>query len=47
MALVSGESDAQTLWHHGVAALAVPARERWSEEREDTRLRAAVECPCG
>ena len=20
---------------------------RWSEEREDTRLRAAVECPCG
>src|SRR5690242_12408447 len=20
---------------------------RWSEEREDTRLRAAVDCPCG
>src|SRR5262249_39305195 len=30
--LVEGESDAQTLWHHGVPALGLPGAATWKEE---------------
>jgi hypothetical protein len=32
--LVEGESDAQTLWHHGIPALGVPGATNWNEERD-------------
>jgi putative DNA primase/helicase len=30
--LVEGESDAQTLWHHGIPALGIPGAGSWQEE---------------
>ena len=30
--LVEGESDAQTLWHHGIPALGIPGANSWREE---------------
>jgi hypothetical protein len=30
--LVEGESDAQTLWYHGIAALGVPGANNWKAE---------------
>ncbi len=32
--LVEGESDCQTLWHHGVAALGLPGAGMWREGRD-------------
>jgi hypothetical protein len=36
--LVEGESDCHTLWHHGIAALAVPGATNWREERDAPHL---------
>lgn len=33
--LVEGESDAQTLWHHGIPALGIPGANNWREEWAD------------
>jgi hypothetical protein len=38
VALVEGESDAQTLWYHGVSALGVPGASNWREERDAPHL---------
>lgn len=32
--IVEGESDAQTLWHHGFAALGLPGAGNWNEARD-------------
>lgn len=32
--IVEGESDAQTLWHHGFPALGLPGAGNWKEERD-------------
>ena len=32
--IVEGESDAQTLWHHGFPALGLPGAALWNEERD-------------
>lgn len=32
--LVEGESDAQTLWYHDIAALGVPGASNWREDRD-------------
>lgn len=49
--LVEGESDAQTLWHHGVPALGIPGvdtwKERWSEHLEEVGKVYAVIEPDG
>jgi hypothetical protein len=36
--LVEGESDAQTLWHHGIEALGLPGAGTWREERDAHHL---------
>lgn len=36
--LVEGESDAQTLWHHGIPALGFPGATNWNEERDAAHL---------
>ena len=36
--LVEGESDAQTLWHHGFAALGLPGAASFNAERDDPHL---------
>jgi hypothetical protein len=36
--LVEGESDAQTLWYHGFAALGLPGAANWNEARDATLL---------
>jgi hypothetical protein len=36
--LVEGESDAQTLWLHDIAALGIPGAGNWREERDAARL---------
>jgi hypothetical protein len=33
MVLVEGESDAQTLWYHGIPAFGIPGANNWKEER--------------
>jgi restriction endonuclease S subunit len=49
--LVEGESDAQTLWHHGLAALGVPGagtwRGEWTEHLEGVEKVYAVVEPDG
>lgn len=32
--VVEGESDAQTLWQHGIGALGIPGANNWKEERD-------------
>jgi hypothetical protein len=32
--LVEGESDAHTLWHHGIPAIGLPGATNWREERD-------------
>jgi hypothetical protein len=36
--LVEGESDAQTLWYHGVPALGIPGAGSWREDRDAPHL---------
>ena len=36
--LVEGESDAQTLWYHGIPALGVPGANAWKEGRDAPKL---------
>jgi hypothetical protein len=36
--LCEGESDAQTLWHHGIAALGLPGAGTWKEDRDAPHL---------
>ena len=36
--IVEGESDAQTLWSHGIAALGIPGADSWKEERDARSL---------
>jgi hypothetical protein len=36
--LVEGESDTQTLWHHGYPALGLPGAGNWNEERDVEHL---------
>ena len=38
IALVEGESDAQTLWQHGIAAVAVPGANQWNDRRDASLL---------
>ena len=38
IALVEGESDCHTLWHHGIAALGLPGANGWKEPRDAARL---------
>jgi hypothetical protein len=37
--LVEGESDAQTLWFHDIAALGIPGATNWNDERDADLLR--------
>ena len=34
IAMVEGESDCHTLWHHGIAAVGLPGAGTWKEERD-------------
>src|SRR5262249_11483199 len=34
VALVEGESDTQTLWHHGIPAIGLPGASNWREDRD-------------
>jgi hypothetical protein len=36
--LVEGESDVQTLWHHGIPALGIPGAGNWREDRDAQHL---------
>src|SRR3989442_743910 len=36
--LVEGESDAHTLWFHGIPALGIPGASNWREDRDATHL---------
>lgn len=36
--LVEGESDSQTLWHHGIPALGIPGASNWNESRDAAHL---------
>jgi hypothetical protein len=36
--LVEGESDAHTLWHHGIPALGLPGASTWREDRDLVHL---------
>jgi hypothetical protein len=36
--LVEGESDAQTLWHHGIPAVGLPGANGWREQRDAQHL---------
>ena len=49
--LVEGESDAQTLWHHGIPALGIPGantwKPQWAEHLEDIETVYAVVEPDG
>jgi hypothetical protein len=38
VALVEGESDCQTLWHHGIGALGMPGAGNWREARDAEQL---------
>jgi hypothetical protein len=38
VALVEGESDCHTLWHHGIPALGVPGATSWREDRDAAHL---------
>ena len=49
--LVEGESDAQTLWYHGVPAVGIPGsstfKPGWAEYLEDVKVYAVVEPDAG
>ena len=36
--IVEGESDAQTLWHHGIPAVGLPGAANWREDRDREHL---------
>jgi len=36
--IVEGESDAQTLWQHGIAAVGLPGASQWNERRDSHHL---------
>jgi hypothetical protein len=38
--LVEGESDCQTLWHHGINAVGLPGASMWKEERDAPHLQS-------
>ena len=38
VALVEGESDCHTLWHHGINAVGLPGASQWKDARDATEL---------